>query len=265
MEETLKKEKTFQEKLSKLKKTPDDVDLNREVASLYLKREQFEKAQTIREKMPDDVDLNREFGIYHLSKNEIEKALEISEMMPDDVDLNREFGIYYLGQKKIEKALKISEMMPDDVKLNNEFALTYLRQRQIEKALPYSQKVFEKDPENTMGLLPALYLQIGLTYANMIQNSSEEVAAENSKQAVMNFQSVIEKYPDSRFYETAQYYLGVTYSFIGDFDKSIQLLEKLMNQTTNENMKMSAERAIKRVKELAAAPEAAPDAGEGDN
>ncbi len=221
MENTLKKEKEFQEKLSKLKKMPDDVVLNREIAILYIKRHQVEKAEPIREKIPDDVDLNREFGIYYLSKNEIEKAL------------------------------KISELMPDDVKLNNEFAMTYLRQRQVEKALPYSQKVFDKDPENTMGLLPALHMQFGLTYANMIQNSSEEVAAKSGKNAVMHFKSVIEKYPDSNDNETAQYYLGVTYSLIGEFDKSIEVLEKLMNHTTNDRMKQSIERAIQQVKQLA--------------
>ena len=229
MEETLKKEKTFQEKLSKLKKMPDDVELNREIAILYIHRHQVEKAEPIREKMPDDM------------------------------DLNREFGIFYLSQSDFEKALKISEMMPDDVRLNNEFAMTYLDQRQIEKALPYSQKVLDKDPENTMGFLPDLHLKIGLTYAGMIQNSSGEVAEKSGKNAIKYFESVIEKYPDSNVFETAQYYLGVTYSLTGDFDKSIELLEKLMNNTTNERMKQSAQNAVQRVKKLAAEAEPSED------
>ena len=231
MKDALKKEKTFQEKLSKLKKMPDDVDMNREIAILYLQRHQVEKAEPIREKMPDDM------------------------------DLNREFGIYYLGKNQMKKALKISEMMPDDVKLNNEFALTYLNQRQIEKALPYSEKVLDKDPGNTMGFLPDLHLAIGLAYANMIQNGPAEAAAKNGKNAVMYFQRVIEKYPDSKVFETAQYYLGVTYSLTGDFDKSIELLEKLMNHTTDDRMKQNAEQAIQRAKELAAEAETS----EGDN
>ncbi len=234
MQETLKKEKTFQETLSKLKKMPDDVKLNREIAILYIQRHQIEKAEPIREMMPDDMDLNREFGIFYLSKNEIEKAL------------------------------KISEMMPDDVKLNNEFAMTHLNRGQIDKALPYSQKVIEKDPDNTMGFLPALHLKIGLTYAGMIQNSSGEDAVKNGKNAVLHFQSVIEKYPDNENFETAQYYLGVTYSLTGDFHKSIELLEKLMNNTANERMKQSAQNAIQRVKQLAAEA-AESDTTETDN
>ncbi len=238
MQETLKKEKAFQEKLEKLKKMPDDVDLNREIAILYIQRHQIEKAEPIREKMSDDMDLNREFGIFYLSKN------------------------------KMKKALKISEMMPDDVKLNNEFAMTHLNRGQIEKALPYSQKVLDKDPDNTMGLIPDLHLKIGLTYAGMIQNSSGEDAIKNGKNAVKYFRNVIEKYPDSNVFETAQYYLGVTYSLTGDFEKAIELLEKLTNHTANERMKQSAQSAIQRVKQLAAEAEkseAEAETSEDDN
>ncbi len=192
MQETLKKEKTFQEKLSKLKKMPDDMDLNREIAILYIQRHQIEKAEPIHEKMPDDV------------------------------------------------------------KLNNEFAMMHLNKGQIEKALPYTQKVFDKDPDNTMGLLPDLHLKVGITYGLMIQNSSEEDAVKNGKNAILHFQSVIEKYPDSKVFETAQYYLGVTYSLTGEYKKSIELLEKLMNHTTDARMKQNAQSAIQRVKQLAA-------------
>ena len=223
MQETLKKEKAFQEKLSKLKKMPDDVKLNREIAILYVQRHQIEKAEPIREMMPDDIDLNREFGIFYLIKNEIEKAL------------------------------KISEMMPDDVKLNYEFAMTHLDRGQIEKALPYSQKVLDKDPENTMGLLPNLHLEIGATYAGMIQSSFRKDAVKYGKNAVKYLQTVIEKYPDSNdIFENAQYCLGATYSDIGDFDKSIEVFEKLMNHATDVLINETVPHKIIEVKQLAA-------------
>ncbi|MDE0317260.1 MAG: tetratricopeptide repeat protein [Candidatus Poribacteria bacterium] len=228
MQETLKKEKAFQEKLAKLKKMPDDVKLNREIAILYVQRHQIEKAEPIREVIPDDMDLNREFGIFYLSKNEMEKAL------------------------------KISEMMPDDVKLNYEFAVTYLEQGQIEKAFPYSQKVLDKDPENTTGLLPNLHLEIGATYASKIQSSLSN-AEKYGKNAVKYLQTVIEKYPDSNdTFENALYCLGATYSdmgvrfSIGDFDKSIEAFEKLMNHTTEESKKEGIPYEIIKVKQSAA-------------
>jgi len=224
MQETLKKEKAFQEKLAKLKKMPDDVKLNREIAILYVQRHQIEKAEPIREMMPDDIDLNREFGIFYLIKNEIEKAH------------------------------KISEMMPDDVKLNYEFAMTHLDRGQIEKALPYSQKVLDKDPENTMGLLPNLHLEIGAAYAAKISSSfTDEVREKYGKNAVKHLQTVIVKYPDSNdIFENAQYCLGATYSDIGDFDKSIEVFEKLMNHATDVLINETVPHKIIEVKQLAA-------------
>ncbi|RKU06188.1 hypothetical protein C6501_18910 [Candidatus Poribacteria bacterium] len=226
MEEALKKEAEFQAKLVKLKEMPEDVALNREVGILYLQRQQ------------------------------IEKALPIGQKMPDDVELNREFGIYYLGKKEFDKALLISEKMPDDIKLNNEFTITYLNQGDIEKALPFSKKVFEDDPKNTSGFLPGLHIKLGIAYGNQIRNTAEDVAAENTKMAVMHFQKVIDTYPKSDVFEPAQLYLGITYSISKQYDKSIEVFEKLVNHTTDDRMKQSAEANLKRVKELAA--EAAP-------
>jgi tetratricopeptide (TPR) repeat protein len=258
MKNVLKQEANFQEKLAKLKEMPDDPKLNRQIGILYLKRQQIEKALPISEKMPDDVELNREFAIYYLGKNQFEKALLISEKMPDDV--------YYLGKNQFEKALLISEKMPDDVKLNNEFAMTYLKTMQIEKALPFSEKVFENDPDNSTELLPKLNLQIGLTYAMQIQRKSGEEASEYAGKAVVYFQNIIETYPKSSEYESAQYYLGVTYSLDKQFDKSIEVLEKLINHITNENLKKQTQTTLERIKALAAeAAEAAEATDEEDN
>jgi tetratricopeptide (TPR) repeat protein len=236
MENVIKKEANFQEKLAKLKEMPDDPELNQQIAILFLGRQQ------------------------------IERALPISEKMPDDVELNREFAIYYLGKNQFKKALLISEKMPDDVKLNNEFAMTYLKTMQIKKALPFSEKVFENDPDNSTELLPKLNLQIGLTYAMQIQRKSGEEASEYAGKAVVYFQNIIETYPKSSEYESAQYYLGVTYSLDKQFDKSIEVLEKLINHITNENLKKQTQTTLERIKALAAeAAEAAEATDEEDN
>ena len=230
MEDVIKKEAKFQETLAKLQEMPDDIELNREIGTLYLQRQQ------------------------------IEKALPISAKMPDDVELNREFGFYYLGKNEIEKALLISEKMPDDVKLNNQFAITYLQLGQIEEAQPFSEKVFEKDPENASGLLPDLYIQYGIAFGNKIRDKDGNVSAENAEKAVMHFQKVIDTYPKSNVYETAQLYLGVTYSISKQYDKSIEVLEKLINHASDDQVKRIAEARLKSVKDLAAASE-----DEGDN
>jgi len=231
MENVLKTEAEFQEKLAEYKEKPDDVKLNREIAILFLQRQQ------------------------------VEKALPISKKMPDDVELNREFGFYYLDKGQIDEALQISEKMPDDVKLNSRIAITYLKQREIdplqriELALPYSKKVIEKDPKNSSGLLPNLHIQIGLAYAMKLQVEAGKEGtdvSELAENAIMYFQTIIDKYPKSTNYETAQYYLGITYSLNKQYDKSIALFEKLISHSTDDRIIQSATRQLERVKGLAA-------------
>lgn len=232
MENVLKTESEFKEKLAKYKEKPDDVKLSREIAILFLQRQQFEK------------------------------ALPISQKMPDDVELNREFAFYYLGKDKIDEALQISEKMPDDVKLNNQIAITYLKKRNIEKALPYSKKVFEKDPKNSTGLLPSLHIQIGLAYAMKLQievGKEGSDVSEFAEKAVMHFQKIIDKYPTSSDFETSQYYLGITYSLNKQYDKSIAVFEKLINHSADDRIKQSATRQLERVKGLAAEAGEIPD------
>ena len=235
MENVLKDETKFQEKLAKYKEMPDDVKLRREIAILFLQRQQVEKALPISEKMPDDVKLNREFAFYYLGK----------------------------GEAEMEKVLLISEKMPNDVKLNNKIAITYLQLRKINKALTFSEKVFAKDPENKTGLLPTLHIQIGLAYAMKIQaqagNEGSDLTALTEK-AVNHFNMIVDKYPKSKDYETAQYYLGITYSFSKQYDKSIEALEKLINHTTDDQLKKSAQSRLDQVKAWATEAE-----GETDN
>ena len=218
MEDVLKKEKAYQEVLTKLKKMPDDPKLNSQIAILYLQRQQ------------------------------LEKAMPISEKMPDNVDLNRAFGVYYLGKNQMEKALKISEKMPDDVELNTEFAFAYLKTGKIKEALTYSEKVMAKDPDNESGQLPKLHTQIGLAYAMQLQRKPGD--ANLAKNAVMHFKKVIDMYPKSDDYEQAQYYLGVTYMLNKQYDKATEVLEKLANHATNEQMKLSANKVLQSLKQL---------------
>ncbi len=190
-------------------------------------------------------------------KKEMEFQAKLAKFkeMPDDTTLNSEIAILYIKREQLEKALLINKKIPDDVKLNNEVALAYLGQRQLEKALPFSKKVIENDPKNTSGLLPALHIQLGVAYGNQIQDKAEDVAAENTKMALMHFQKVIDTYPKSDVYERAQLYLGVIYAISKQFDKSIEVLEKLVNHAADERIKLNAEANLKQVKELAAEAE----------
>ena len=188
-------------------------------------------------------------------ETKFQETLAKLKEMPDDVELNREIAIFYLKRQQIEKAIPISEKVPNDPELNGQFALTYFEMQQLEKALPFSVKVFAKDPKNSTGLLPKLHIQLGLAYARLLQVKSEDETSVHAQKAMMHFQKIIDKYPKSEDYEPAQYYLGVTYLLNQQFDKSIEVFEKLMNHTTNDQIKGRTGTMIKRVKELAAEAE----------
>ena len=148
------------------------------------------------------------------------------------------------------------EKMPDDAKLNAQVALTYLERMQLEKAVLFSEKAIEHDSKNDTGLIPNLHNQLGLAYATKVESAMVTNAKEaemHFEKAVSHFRTVIDKYPKSDLNEPAQYYLGVTHAIKGNFDDAISVLDKLVNHTSNENIKQNAEAMLARVKELAKA------------
>lgn len=172
---------------------------------------------------------------------------------PEDLKISREIAVLYIDRQQFEKALPISKKMPDDLVLNRKFAFAYIGIQQIDKALPYSEKVFAKDPKNTTGDVSKLHTELGLAYATQLQAKPSDAAlAEN---ALKHFQKVVDDFQESKEYEPAQYYLGVTYHISKQFDKAILVLEKLLNHGTNENLLRNAEMMLKRAQDsLEAAP-----------
>lgn len=182
-------------------------------------------------------------------KKEAEFKAKLAEYKknPEDLKLNREIAILYIKRQQFEKALPISKKLPDDLELNSQFALAYLSIQQLEKALPFSEKVFAKDKKNETGHVSKLHTQIGLAYAMQLQRKpSDDKLAEKT---VMHFQKVIENYPESNESEPAQYYLGVTYHILKQFDKAIVVLEQLLNHGKNENLLQQAEVMLKRAQD----------------
>ena len=117
-------------------------------------------------------------------------------------------------QEKLEKL----EAKSDDAKLNAQVALTYLERKQLEKAVPFSEKAFEHDPRNRSKLIPNLHNQLGLTYGNLFEGTDAEKSEAYFEKAASHFKTVIDKYPNSKVYEPAQYYLGVTYAVREHFE-----------------------------------------------
>jgi tetratricopeptide (TPR) repeat protein len=154
-------------------------------------------------------------------------------------------------ESKFQEKLEKLEAKADDAKLNAEVALTYLERKQLEKALPFSEKAFEHDPRNRSKLIPNLHNQLGLTYGNLLEGTDAEESEAYFEKAVSHFKIIIDKYPNSKVYEPAQYYLGLTYAIREHFEDAIVVLEKLSHHARDANIRQSAEAMLERVKDLA--------------
>lgn len=166
---------------------------------------------------------------------------QFAPVMEDALEKENDF------QEKLEKL----EAKSDDAKLNAQVALVYLERKQLEKAVSLSEKVFEGDPRNRSKLIPDLHNQLGLTYGSLLEGTDSEESETYFEKAVSHFKIVIDRYPKSKVYEPAQYYLGVTYAIREHFEDSIAVLEKLTHHAKDANIRQNAEAMLERVKDLA--------------
>ena len=154
---------------------------------------------------------------------------------PDDSKANAGLALAYIKRDKLEQGKPLfDKVVKQDP--NNEtgllpglyanFALFYIRRGEIEQGKPLFDKVVKLDPNNEAGLLPELYVNLALHYGNNAVGDNETDYFQKSEGF---FQKVIDAYPDSKFYEDAQYYLGITYALQEKSELAIATLEKLIN------------------------------------
>ena len=165
---------------------------------------------------------------------EVLKALKIVlQKNPNDLKANAGLALIYIKRDKLEQGkLPFDRVVKQDP--NNEtgllpelyanFAIFYIKRDEIEQGKPLFDKVVKLDPNNETGLLPELYVNLALHYGN---NAASENQRDYFQKAEALFQKVIDTYPDSKFYEDAQYYLGITYALQGKSELAVATLEKL--------------------------------------
>ena len=157
------------------------------------------------------------------------------------------FGVMESTFKEEEafKELKVAvQKNPKDLKINAELALIYINRGKLEQGKPLFDKVVKQDPNNETGLLPELYVNLALHYG---QNAAGKNEKDYFQKAEQFFQKVIDTYPDSKFYEDAHYYLGITYAIQGKSELAIATLEKL-SDTKNEEIRQQAAMMLQRLK-----------------
>ena len=143
------------------------------------------------------------------------------------------------------KGLKVAvQKNPNDSKANAGLALIYIKRGKFELGKPLFDQVTKQDPNNKTGLLPELYVNVGLHYGNSAAGNDERVYFQKAEEL---FQKVIDTYPDSKFYEDAQYYLGITYALQGKSELAIATLEKLTD-AKDEVIRRETARLLERLK-----------------
>ncbi len=143
--------------------------------------------------------------------------------------------------KKLKEAVQRDT---NDLKATAGLALIYIKRGKLEKGKPLFDTVVKHDPNNKTGLLPELYVNLGLQYG---QNAAGENEKDYFQKAEKHFQIVIDKYSDSESYEPAQYYLGVTYAIQGKSQLAIATLEMLSN-AKDDDIRKQAMLMLQRVK-----------------
>lgn len=143
------------------------------------------------------------------------------------------------------KELKVAvQKNPNDSKANAGLALIYIKRGKFELGKPLFDQVTKQDPNNKTGLLPELYVNVGLHYGNSAAGNDERGYFQKAEEL---FQKVIDTYPDSKFYEDAQYYLGITYALQGKSELAIATLEKLTD-AKDEVIRRETVRLLERLK-----------------
>ena len=150
-------------------------------------------------------------------------------------------------EKKFRQLRAELKKTPNDAKTNVELAIIYAKRGNIETGQPLADKAIKLDPENKTGLLPELYVNLGLYYG---QNTAGENAEDYFQKAETYFNTVIEKYSQSESYEQAHYYLGVTYAIQEKYELSIATLEKLTDAKDSDT-KANAAEMLERIKAIA--------------
>ena len=120
---------------------------------------------------------------------------------------------------------------PKDSMSNAKLALIYIKRGKFEQGKPLYDKTVKQDPNNETGLLPELYVNVALHYGNSAAGRNEK---DYFQKAEALFQKVIDTYPDSKFYEDAQYYLGITYAIQEKSELAIATLERLSDAKDEE-------------------------------
>lgn len=200
-------------------------------------RQTFEK-YTDGKGIPSISFVSSEGGIIHRPRAGAAALFNVDQfvgLMEDTIKQETEFQQLKAGLKQT----------PDHPKMNAQLGIIYLKWAMLEKAQPFVDKALKLDPKNETGLLPALYLNLGVYYGNSAGDENDPVL----QKAQGYFNKVIKEYADSKSYHPACYYLAVTYTIQKEYRMAIDLLNKAV-ESKDPDTKAQAKRLLEQVNML---------------
>jgi thioredoxin-related protein len=192
-------------------KFEEDVLTNSEVKST------IEKLVAVHLDSDVDDDIAKEYGVsafptvifYTHEGDEVKRVVGYVEADEFMVTLN---DVIDDKLETFKEMLGREEENPDDLQLRFEVAEYYLESTRIEKATTRFRSISTDDPENASGLVPSSMIYLG--FCSMINNDPEG--------AVVIFDEVIEKYPNTEEERKAKLYIGDCYRIMDEIDKSLE-------------------------------------------
>ena len=116
----------------------------------------------------------------------------------------------------------------------------YLSQSKVELAESKLEQILALKLVNLD--LSDLYLNLGLYYGQRADGQPDPKIF--FKKAISNFETVVQKYPQSQIYEDAQLYLGITYMLQEEKQLAIGILEKLSQTAKNDDIRDRAKTVL---------------------
>lgn len=118
----------------------------------------------------------------------------------------------------------------DEANRLNNLGIKYSKEKQYKKAEEYFIAAYRLEPTN-----PTILNNLGNIYRNI-----------GTKKMALEYYNESFSFSDSTYFNAA-YNMGITYSYMEEYEKSKEILELIVSRTKNENEKTLAEYEIVRV------------------
>jgi len=150
-------------------------------------------------------------------------------LAPDGQEIDRIFGYleadpfkataadYLAGKKTIGALEKELAGRPNDHALRFDVVRRMVIRGELDKALALAGPIFDKDPDNKLGFVPALHDTFG--------NYGYLRGAKNYDKAIAEFDAILTRFPDSDEAKQARYPLARAWFGKGDNDKALSVLQ----------------------------------------